>query len=177
MITRKVFVIASRGESVYNRDRMNRMTRRFGDLKRLRRRYRAALAILTLCACAALGGCRPTDADPAPAVAQVEIDGAAWDGAPVEPGGGLRVYIALDGAALVDVPFGRPRTVGILQPDGARNTVEITSDAVFMREANCDNQDCVDMGEVTRDNLETRVLGGFIICLPHRLSVEVREGE
>jgi hypothetical protein len=30
------------------------------------------------------------------------------------------------------------------------------------------------MGEVTRDNLEVRVMGGFIICLPHKISVEVR---
>ena len=35
-------------------------------------------------------------------------------------------------------------------------------------------QDCVQMGEVTRDNLEVRVMGGFIICLPHKISVEVR---
>ena len=35
-------------------------------------------------------------------------------------------------------------------------------------------EDCVEMGEVTRENLELRVMGGFIICLPHKLSVEVR---
>ena len=29
---------------------------------------------------------------------------------------------------------------------------------------------------VTRDNLELRVMGGFIICLPHKISVEVRDG-
>ena len=45
-----------------------------------------------------------------------------------------------------------------------------------MEHADCDNQDCVQMGAVTRDNLELRVMGGFIICLPHKISVEVREG-
>ena len=29
---------------------------------------------------------------------------------------------------------------------------------------------------VTRGNLELRVMGGFIICLPHKVSVEVRDG-
>ena len=62
----------------------------------------------------------------------------------------------------------------VVQPDGAENIVRLTGDAVFMEEANCQNQDCVQMGEVTADNLELRVLGGFIVCLPHRLSVEVR---
>ena len=31
-----------------------------------------------------------------------------------------------------------------------------------------------DGDEVTEENLEVRVLGGFIVCLPHKLSVEVR---
>ena len=43
-----------------------------------------------------------------------------------------------------------------------------------MESANCEGQDCVHMEPVTRDNLETRVMSGMIICLPHRLSVEVR---
>ena len=76
---------------------------------------------------------------------------------------------------LIDLPFSEPRTVTVRQPDGAENAVAITGDAVCMAHANCENQDCVNMGQVTLDNLETRVMGGFIICLPHRVSVEVRE--
>lgn len=45
-----------------------------------------------------------------------------------------------------------------------------------MTEADCPNQDCVQMGAVTAENLETRAMGGFIVCLPYRLAVEVREG-
>ena len=56
-----------------------------------------------------------------------------------------------------------------------RGGVTLTGAAVYMDHANCDNQDCVNMGEVTLDNLELRVMGGFIICLPHKVSVEVRE--
>ena len=93
----------------------------------------------------------------------------------IHPGGeGLRVYITLNGEALLDLPFAEAHTVRIIQPDGGENTVTLTGTSVYMTEANCDGQDCVQMGEVTRDNLEVRVMGGFIICLPHKISVEVR---
>lgn len=86
----------------------------------------------------------------------------------------LRVYITLDGKPLLDLPFAEVHTVRIVQPDGGENTVMMTGSSVYMTEANCEGQDCVQMGEVTRENMEVRVMGGFIICLPHRISVEVR---
>ena len=86
----------------------------------------------------------------------------------------LRVYITLNGETLLDLPFAEAHTVRIVQPDGGENTVTLTGTSVYMTEANCEGQDCVQMGEVTRENLEVRVMGGFIICLPHRISVEVR---
>lgn len=93
----------------------------------------------------------------------------------IHPGGeDLRVYITLNGEALLDLPFTEAHTVRIIQPDGGENTVTLTGTSVYMTEANCDGRDCVQMGEVTRDNLEVRVMGGFIICLPHKISVEVR---
>lgn len=93
----------------------------------------------------------------------------------INPGeGDLRVYITLDGAPLLDLPFAEAHQVRIALPDGGENTVTLTGSAVFMKEANCEGQDCVQMGEVTRENLEMRVMGGFIVCLPHRVSVEVR---
>ena len=104
---------------------------------------------------------------------RVLVDGKAWEGAAADDGD-LRVYITLDGAPLIDLPFGEAHTVEILQPDGAENTVALTGEEVVMEHANCENQDCVQMGAVTRDNLELRVMGGFIICLPHKVSVEVR---
>ncbi|MBQ8111103.1 MAG: NusG domain II-containing protein [Clostridia bacterium] len=141
-------------------------------MKRLHSVKRMGLLVGLLLLCAALGGCGAKD----DAAARVLLDGAVWDGAPVAPGdkAPLRVYITLDGKALIDLPFDTAHTVSVVQPDGGENVVEITGDAVTMRSANCDNQDCVEMGAVTADNLEVRVMGGFIICLPHRLSVEVR---
>lgn len=135
-----------------------------------RRKVWALVLILSLLLAAT--GCRkaPTEG------ATVKLDGAVWDGQPVSPGtDGARVYITLDGRALIDLPFSEAHAVTITQPDGSENAVSITGNAVYMDHANCENQDCVHMGEVTLDNLELRVMGGFIVCLPHKVSVEVRE--
>ncbi len=113
-----------------------------------------------------------------PGGARVRVDGAEWKGASISPddGDSLRVYITCDGQPLLDLPFGEAHSVQIIQEDGSENTVAVTGEAVYMEHADCDNQDCVQMGAVTRENLELRVMGGFIICLPHKISVEVREG-
>ena len=142
-------------------------------IKGVKRMMRRGVAIALLLALCLLGGCR--GAEPK-GDTRVLLDGKPWDGA--KPGGSddLRVYVTLDGADLIDLPFDEAHTLEIIQPDGARNTVSLTGEAVTMISANCENQDCVHMGEVTRDNLELRVMGGFIICLPHKVSVEVRGG-
>lgn len=139
-------------------------------MKRFRALAALALALMIL----ALAGCRGREASGA---ARVLLDGEVWSGAAIaQPeGDGLRVYITLDGAALIELPFSQARTVTVEQPGIGENTVELTGDHVVMLHADCENQDCVNMGEVTAENLELRVMGGFIVCLPHKLSVEVRE--
>ncbi len=86
----------------------------------------------------------------------------------------LRVILTLDGEEIADLPFGEAHTVRVLQAGGDENTLVLTGQSVYMESANCEGQDCVHMEKITRDNLETRVMFGMIICLPHRLSVEVR---
>lgn len=137
---------------------------------------RALGAALALALVLALAGCGRREQAPQAGGAHVLLDGERWAGGSLEPedAGELRVYIALDGEVLIDLPFSQAHTVTVVQPDGSENVVALTGEAVYMQRANCENQDCVDMGEVTPDNLEMRVLGGFIVCLPHRLSVEVR---
>ena len=119
-----------------------------------------------------MAGCSPRKQD----VVRVYLDDDLWAGGPLaqkdpDP---LRVYITLDGKALIDLPFGQAHTIRVVQADGSENTIELTGELVHMLSATCKNQDCVDMGEVTRDNYELRALGGFIICLPQKVSVEVR---
>ena len=114
---------------------------------------------------------------PAPRQVSVLVDGAPLAGSVLAPEAreDLRVHVTLDGAEIADLPFGQAHTVRILQGDGAENTLLLTGDSVLMQSANCEGQDCVHMEKITRENLETRVRCGMIICLPHRLSVEVRE--
>lgn len=133
---------------------------------------RKGLVAALLMLCLALSAC----GGKAPGGARVLLDGAAWDGKALSPEAkSPRVYITLDGKDLIDLPFSEPHDVTILQDDGSENAVKLTGEAVYMDHANCENQDCVNMGQVTLDNLELRVMGGFVICLPHKLSVEVRE--
>lgn len=129
-------------------------------------------ALIALC-CLSVTGCGAGSGDRA---VEVLVDGRAWKQGPVAPEAGddLRVYITLDGKPLLDAPFGEAHSVRIVQDGVGENTVEITGEAVYMAHADCENQDCVHMGAVTRENLEMRVMGGFIICLPHKISVEVR---
>lgn len=129
----------------------------------------ALLAALALALC----GCGPDGrAGEGP---RITLDGAPWDGKAVSPeAGDMRVYVTLNGEALIDLPFGEAHTLTVAQPGVGENTVAVTADSVYMLQADCENQDCVQMGAVTRENLEVRVMGGFIVCLPHRLSVEVR---
>lgn len=153
------------------------MDRKTGGRRPDPRRAAVLAAVLILAAAAAAGFLlRPGRPAETGNGVSVFLDGKAWQaGDPLpEAGGELKVLVALDGAVLMELPFEEAHTVRVVQPDGGENTVTLTGEAVTMTEANCEGQDCVQMGEVTRENLEVRVMGGFIICLPHRLSVEVR---
>lgn len=53
------------------------------------------------------------------------------------------------------------------------NIVHVTPTSIDMHEANCDNQDCVEQGEVTLENKGTRILGNMIICLPNQVTLQL----
>lgn len=53
------------------------------------------------------------------------------------------------------------------------NVVHVTPTSIDMHEANCDNQDCVEQGEVTLENKDTRILGNMIICLPNQVTLQL----
>ena len=112
---------------------------------------------------------------PDPAASRVLVDGAPLSAPVLSPEKeDLRVILTLDGVEIANLPFGEAHTVRVLQENGDENTLLLTGESVRMESANCQGQDCVHMEEITRDNLETRVMFGMIICLPHKLSVEVR---
>ena len=119
---------------------------------------------------------KPVSGPAAGSGAALWIDGreAEAEAAAAPAPGGAQVVITLDGKEIAQLPFGEEHEIRIRQEDG-ENIIRMTRDAVRMEAADCPGGDCLQMGEVTLENLETRVMGGFIICLPHRLSVEVRD--
>ena len=83
------------------------------------------------------------------------------------------VIITVDGKEYARVPLSAPQTVTVSQKDGCVNVVEVSDYGAVMLSSTCDNQLCVEMGEVTVDNWETRPNQQFIICLPNRVGVEL----
>lgn len=67
------------------------------------------------------------------------------------------------------------RTIRQTNDDGTEmtNILHLTPNGFWMEDANCEGHDCVNMGEVTLENREERVLWNMIICLPHQLSLEL----
>ena len=83
------------------------------------------------------------------------------------------VIISVDGKEYARVPLSKPQTVTVAQKDGSVNVVEVSDQGAVMLSSTCDNQLCVEMGEVTVDNWEYRPNQQFIICLPNRVGVEL----
>ena len=83
------------------------------------------------------------------------------------------VIISVDGKEYARVPLSKPQTVTVEQKNGSVNVVEVSDHGAVMLSSTCDNQLCVEMGEVTVDNWEYRPNQQFIICLPNRVGVEL----
>ncbi len=79
---------------------------------------------------------------------------------------GHYVTITRDGTELHRVPLDEPQTIRITEEDGRYNVVEVAEGAVSIVEANCPDQLCVKQGAIRQSGLP-------IVCLPHRLVVEV----
>lgn len=56
---------------------------------------------------------------------------------------------------------------------GMENVIHVTPTSVNMKSSTCDNQDCVQQGEVTLNNMKERILGNMIICLPNEVTLEL----
>jgi len=64
-------------------------------------------------------------------------------------------------------------TIGREDDETIKNTLRLWRDGFAMDSSTCDNQDCVQQGEVTIDNKDDRVLMHMVLCLPHNVSVEL----
>ena len=75
------------------------------------------------------------------------------------------------------IPMDRDKIITLRQDDGKINKVHITPEKVFMESSTCDNQDCVQQGEVHVDTYQDRILGCYVICLPNNVSIEMVPAE
>ena len=87
-------------------------------------------------------------------------------------GGGDRVRIYIGDELYEEVSLNEDQMVAVGQ-QGCKNVIRIENGGVFMQESTCRNQDCIGQGTVTPENAGSRALGGWIICLPNRVSVEL----
>jgi len=76
------------------------------------------------------------------------------------------VNIYSNGQLYGSYPISESETVVITTPEGESNTVVIGNGCVYIEEASCSNQVCVNQGSISKDN-ET------ICCAPNRLIVSV----
>ena len=84
------------------------------------------------------------------------------------------VVLTVNGRQYGDpIAMDRDKVITIRQDDGEINQVHITPQEVYMESSTCANQDCVGQGHVTLDNIGTRILSGYIICLPNAVTVEL----
>ena len=83
-------------------------------------------------------------------------------------GGGETVLVYQDGQLLRTLDL-RQDTVFTVEGPAGENTVTVTGGEVFVSQADCPDQVCVEMGLLTR-------AGETAVCLPQRVSVRIAGG-
>lgn len=83
--------------------------------------------------------------------------------------GGQTAVIFQDGKELYRIPLVQERIITIDAQDGGKNVVQISPQGVSVIEADCPDGRCKRQGVVSK-------AGVPIVCLPHRLTVEIEGG-
>lgn len=82
--------------------------------------------------------------------------------------------ITVGGTAYQPIPLNAEGDYTIRQTQtGAENVVHVTPESMIMQSSTCKNQDCVKQGVVTLTNMDGRLLGNMIICLPNQVTLEL----
>lgn len=118
---------------------------------------------------------RATDAPQAteePA-AQAEADAQATEIPKIE----AYLIITVQGNIYEPLPLTGEGTFTIRQDETTYNTVHITPTSMWMEHSSCENQDCVEQGVVSLENMTDRVLYNMVICLPNQVSLELHTPE
>lgn len=138
----------------------------------------AALALVLL-----LVGLSQRGALPAPPAAEPQVtDGESGDdaaqGEAVErffeeyPAESYLLLTTASGTRM-PIPLNADNAFRLTQADGSENVVHIGKNSFYMESSNCENQNCVQQGEVNLENRDRRVLFNMVICLPHNIRLEL----
>lgn len=71
------------------------------------------------------------------------------------------------------VPLLAAQDLTITQEGGKVNVIHIDKDLAYMKSANCPNQDCIHQGTISLDNYQRLFIHQTVVCLPHKLSLEL----
>lgn len=86
---------------------------------------------------------------------------------PAGSGGTFAAVVHASDGQVYELPLEVDTTLEVCTDEGS-NTVTVSEGRVFMQEADCDGHDCMYQGYLSAP-------GGQIICLPHKLWIEVVE--
>lgn len=85
----------------------------------------------------------------------------------------VAVYVGNEAEPREKLYLGEERDVPVDQGNGKVNVVHVGKTGAYMKSSTCENQDCVYQGEVTLENVETRALFNWIVCLPNGVALEL----
>lgn len=83
---------------------------------------------------------------------------------------GEQLEIRQNGSLLMTLPLNEDTEQTITDKDGDSNTFYIINKTVKMTEANCGDKTCINTGSISRT-------GESIVCLPHRLVLQITSGQ
>ena len=87
------------------------------------------------------------------------------------------LVVTVRGMVYEPLPLEGEGSFTLSQDENTSNTIHVTPDSIWMEHSTCDNQDCVDQGIVSLDNMKNRVLSNMIICLPNEVVLELHTPE
>ena len=83
---------------------------------------------------------------------------------------GITAAVKVDGNIVYMHPLDKNASVTVEGYQGGSNTVVIENGTVYMKDADCPDKLCEKTGKISKN-------GETIVCLPHRVVVEIQGGE
>ena len=83
---------------------------------------------------------------------------------------GATVIVTRGNNTVCELPLNKSRTLNLIDEDLGYNTLVIDNGEAYISQADCGDHTCIRTGKISRD-------GERIVCLPHKLVIEVTGGD